>query len=166
VIGIRITANGDVSAGNWSVTDGRSLARFADGMLIPAKGAMHLSRGEQVLQAFQAHKQQQQQQRHGGMGGPGMGVAAAGLGAGVAGAGAQASSASDFPAAGRPVCAAAAHAVAGPRSRALAPAGQSSSRQLMLGVWLASGASHCNECLLQRPAPAYLSESWVVHQCD
>jgi hypothetical protein len=80
-IGIRITANGDVSAGNWSVTDGRSLARFSDGMVVPAKGGMHQSRGEQVLQAFQMNKQQGQGGM-GGMGGPGLEAAAMGMGMG------------------------------------------------------------------------------------
>lgn len=53
LIGIRITCpSGDVSGGEWSISDGRSLTRFADGVVLPAKGQQHVGRGRQLLQAF------------------------------------------------------------------------------------------------------------------
>ncbi|KAL4422173.1 hypothetical protein ABPG77_006862 [Micractinium sp. CCAP 211/92] len=53
LIGIRITCpSGDVSGGEWSISDGRSLTRFADGVVLPAKGQQHAGRGRQLLQAF------------------------------------------------------------------------------------------------------------------
>ncbi|KAL4458479.1 hypothetical protein ABPG75_013344 [Micractinium tetrahymenae] len=53
LIGIRITCpSGDVSSGEWSISDGRSLTRFADGVVLPAKGPQHAGRGRQLLQAF------------------------------------------------------------------------------------------------------------------
>lgn len=52
LIGIRVIANGDVKQGNWSVSDGRTLARFSDGMVLAAKGVLTQNRGEVILQAF------------------------------------------------------------------------------------------------------------------
>lgn len=50
-IGIRITAPaGDPSNGEWRISDGKSLTRYTDGVVIPAKGASW--RGQQVLDAF------------------------------------------------------------------------------------------------------------------
>jgi hypothetical protein len=34
-------ANGDPADGNWSVSDGRSLTRFQEGMVVAAKGDLH-----------------------------------------------------------------------------------------------------------------------------
>lgn len=51
-IGIRITApGGDVTTGQWSISDGKSLVRYADGVVLPGKG--ETQRGQQVLEAFQ-----------------------------------------------------------------------------------------------------------------
>eukprot|EP00887_Chlorella_sp_A99_P005879 scaffold1.g5879.t1 len=53
LLGIRVTAPaGDAAAGDWSISDGRSLARFYDGVVLPAKGPQHTARGQQLLQAF------------------------------------------------------------------------------------------------------------------
>jgi hypothetical protein len=50
-IGIRITApSGNPSNGEWSISDGKSLTRYSDGVVIPAKGQSF--RGQQVLDAF------------------------------------------------------------------------------------------------------------------
>ena len=50
-IGIRITAPiGDPKNGEWSISDGKSLTRYVDGVVIPAKGASW--RGQQVLEEF------------------------------------------------------------------------------------------------------------------
>lgn len=52
-LGLRVTAvGGDVESGVWSVADGKSLVRFHDGVVLPAKGAAQATRGQQVLQAF------------------------------------------------------------------------------------------------------------------
>ncbi|KAK9809238.1 hypothetical protein WJX72_011898 [[Myrmecia] bisecta] len=50
LIGIKITALGP---GNWSVSDGKSLTRFADGVVLPGKGPQHAGRGAALLAAFQ-----------------------------------------------------------------------------------------------------------------
>lgn len=44
--------SGDVLGGEWSISDGRSLTRFADGVVLLAKGQQHAGRGRQLLQAF------------------------------------------------------------------------------------------------------------------
>lgn len=50
-IGIRVTApSGDVTGGQWSVSDGKSLVRFSDGVILGGKGAV--GRGRAVLEAF------------------------------------------------------------------------------------------------------------------
>ncbi|GAB4823212.1 hypothetical protein N2152v2_010258 [Parachlorella kessleri] len=54
VVGIRITApGGAVEGGDWSITDGRALMRYFDGVVIASKGPQHMTRGRQLLQAFQ-----------------------------------------------------------------------------------------------------------------
>ncbi|KAL4859335.1 hypothetical protein ACK3TF_001072 [Chlorella vulgaris] len=53
LIGIRVTCpSGDVRAGEWSISDGRSLTRFHDGVVLPAKGPQQAGRGRQLLVAF------------------------------------------------------------------------------------------------------------------
>ncbi|PRW59806.1 microtubule-associated Asp [Chlorella sorokiniana] len=53
LIGIRVTCpGGDVRNDDWSVSDGRTLTRFEDGVVLPAKGPMAAGRGRQLLQAF------------------------------------------------------------------------------------------------------------------
>lgn len=37
---------------DWSISDGRSLTRFEDGVVLAAKGAQHAGRGRQLLTAF------------------------------------------------------------------------------------------------------------------
>ena len=50
-IGIRITVpGGDVTTGEWSISDGKSLVRYFDGVVLPGKGAVQ--RGQQVFEAF------------------------------------------------------------------------------------------------------------------
>ena len=44
--------SGDVASGDWSISDGRTLTRIADGVVLPAKGTQHAGRGRQLLQAF------------------------------------------------------------------------------------------------------------------
>lgn len=48
LIGIRVTNLNN----NWTITDGKSLTRFQDGVVLPAKGAATAARGMQLLQAF------------------------------------------------------------------------------------------------------------------
>ena len=38
--------------GDWSISDGRSLTRFTDGVVLAAKGPHQAQRGRQLLQAF------------------------------------------------------------------------------------------------------------------
>lgn len=53
LIGIRVTCpGGDVRNDDWSVSDGRTLTRFEDGVVLPAKGPAAAGRGRQLLQAF------------------------------------------------------------------------------------------------------------------
>lgn len=44
--------SGNVHTDDWSVSDGRTLTRFEDGVVLPAKGPMAAGRGRQLLQAF------------------------------------------------------------------------------------------------------------------
>ncbi len=44
--------SGDVRNDDWSVSDGRTLTRFEDGVVLPAKGPAAAGRGRQLLQAF------------------------------------------------------------------------------------------------------------------
>lgn len=54
-IGIRVSAPaGDPAAGDWSISDGRALTRFHDGVVLPAKAPQHAARGPALLAAFQS----------------------------------------------------------------------------------------------------------------
>jgi hypothetical protein len=67
--GVRVTAAGGESGdGEWQVSDGRALVRYADGAILAGKGPMHLGRGRAVLDAFHAA-------RDGGSGGGGFAFA-------------------------------------------------------------------------------------------
>lgn len=49
-LGMRVTApSGRYDVGDWSISDGRSLQRFADGMKMPAKGVATTGRAQQLL---------------------------------------------------------------------------------------------------------------------
>lgn len=61
LIGIRVTCpSGDVRSGEWSISDGRSLTRFAEGVVLPAKGPQQAGRARQLLLAFNSPNRVQQ----------------------------------------------------------------------------------------------------------
>lgn len=43
---------GDVTLGDWTVSDGRSLVRFQDGLVIPHKGQFTSNRGALLLEGY------------------------------------------------------------------------------------------------------------------
>jgi hypothetical protein len=45
-------SSGDVRTGEWSISDGRTLTRFSDGVVLAAKGPQHASRARQLLDAW------------------------------------------------------------------------------------------------------------------
>jgi hypothetical protein len=45
-------ALGEVEDGNWNVSDGRSLQRFEDGMVVPAKLPVMAARGRLLLRSY------------------------------------------------------------------------------------------------------------------
>ena len=45
-------ALGEVEEGNWNVSDGRSLQRFEDGMVVPAKLPVMAARGRLLLRSY------------------------------------------------------------------------------------------------------------------
>lgn len=52
LIGVRVTATGDIKSGDWSISDGKSLIRFHDGVVVPGKGPQNASRGHALLIAL------------------------------------------------------------------------------------------------------------------
>ena len=52
--------SGDVRSGEWSISDGRSLTRFAEGVVLPAKGPQQAGRARQLLLAFNSPNRVQQ----------------------------------------------------------------------------------------------------------
>eukprot|EP00891_Asterochloris_glomerata_P002875 jgi/Astpho2/2875/Aster-01029 len=50
-LGIQVKAaeDADVSEGDWSVLDGKTLVRYRDGLVLAAKGVQHEARGEMLL---------------------------------------------------------------------------------------------------------------------
>lgn len=51
-INIKIVSLGEVEEGNWNVSDGRSLQRFEDGMVVPAKLPVMAARGRLLLRSY------------------------------------------------------------------------------------------------------------------
>lgn len=47
-----VASQGDVTQGDWTVSDGRSLMRFQDGLVVPNKGMFTANRGTILLEAF------------------------------------------------------------------------------------------------------------------
>lgn len=51
-LGLKVVSVGPTTAGNWSISDGRTLTRFYDGVVVPSKGMASSSRGRVLLSAF------------------------------------------------------------------------------------------------------------------
>jgi hypothetical protein len=54
-VGIKVTVpNDDIKSGEWSITEGKSLTRYHDGVVLAAKGPQMASRGQQLIDGFSA----------------------------------------------------------------------------------------------------------------
>ena len=47
-----MVATGEPNEGKWSVSDGRALQRFSDGVVVPAKGPQAAGRADVLAAAF------------------------------------------------------------------------------------------------------------------
>jgi hypothetical protein len=64
-ISVKTAVKGELG-GDWTLSDGKSLVRLTDGVVLPAKGPMHAGRGPLMLQAFQSQRWQRRSKGYGG----------------------------------------------------------------------------------------------------
>lgn len=64
-ISVKTAVKGDLG-GDWTVSDGKSLVRLTDGLVLPSKGPMHVGRGPLMLQAFQSQRWQRRSKDYAG----------------------------------------------------------------------------------------------------